>query len=208
MSPSERHKKLVREIEAHNYRYYVLDDPSITDADFDALLRDLKALEKEHPELQTPESPTQRVSGEARPYVTKVKREHRMYSLDNAYSPADMAEFHRRVDQGLPTGETATYCIEPKLDGASIEVVFEAGRLALATTRGDGAEGEDITPNVRTIRGVPTRIGFDGKLTLRGEVVIYRKDLEAMNRAREAEGLETYANPRNAAAGAVRMLDP
>jgi DNA ligase (NAD+) len=208
MTPAERHKRLVHEVEAHNYRYYVLDDPAITDAAFDALLGELKTLEREHPELATAGSPTQRVSGAARPYVTKVKREQRMFSLDNAYSPADMAEFHRRVEQGLRAGESASYCIEPKLDGASIEVVFDGGRLTLATTRGDGVEGEDITPNVRTIRGVPSRIAYDGKLTLRGEVVIYRKDLDAMNAQRVAEGLEPFANPRNAAAGAVRMLDP
>jgi DNA ligase (NAD+) len=208
MAPKEHHAKLSKEIDAHNYRYYVLDDPSVTDAEFDRLIGELKAIEKEHPELATPESPTQRVGGTARAYVTKVKREHRMFSLDNAYSPADMAEFDRRVDEGLPTGEKASFCVEPKLDGASIEVVFDGGRLSLATTRGDGAEGEDITPNLRTIRGVPTRIAFDGKLTLRGEVVIYRKDLDAMNAQRVAEGLEPFMNPRNAAAGAVRMLDP
>jgi DNA ligase (NAD+) len=207
-SPRARHHELVREIEAHDYRYYVLDDPSVTDAEFDALLRELRALELEHPDLATADSPTQRVGGEARAFVTKVRREHRMFSLDNAYSAEDMAEFHRRVDEGLPTGETAVYAVEPKLDGASIEVVYEAGRLALASTRGDGVEGEDITPNVRTIRSVPSRIAYDGKLTLRGEVLIYKKDLAKMNAERQAAGLEIFANPRNAAAGAVRMLDP
>lgn len=202
------HLALVREIEAHDYRYYVLDDPSVTDAQYDALMRDLKALEKAHPELVTPESPTQRVGGGARPSITKVKREHRMFSLDNAYSAEDMAEFHRRVDEGLPTGETAMFVVEPKLDGASIEVVYEKGRLAVASTRGDGVEGEEITANIRTIRSVPSRIAYDGKLTLRGEVVIYRKDLDKMNEERKKEGLEIFANPRNAAAGAVRMMDP
>ena len=203
-----RHQSLVREIEAHDYRYYVLDDPSLTDAQYDALMRELRTLEKEHPELVTPESPSQRVAGQARPYVTKVHREHRMFSLDNAYSAEDMVEFHRRVDEGLPTGETATFTVEPKLDGASIEVVYDKGRLALASTRGDGVVGEEITANVRTIRGVPTRIAYDGKLTLRGEVVIYRKDLDTLNAERAAAGLEIFANPRNAAAGAVRMIDP
>lgn len=203
-----RHESLVREIEAHDYRYYVLDDPNVTDEAYDRLMRDLRALEKEHPELVTPESPSQRVGGQARPYVTKVRREHRMFSLDNAYSEGDMLEFRRRVDEGLPTGESATFTVEPKLDGASIEVVYDNGRLAVASTRGDGAVGEEITANVRTIRGVPTRIRYDGKLTLRGEVVIYRKDLEALNAERAAAGLEIFANPRNAAAGAVRMMDP
>ena len=203
-----KHAELVREIEAHTYRYYVLDDPTLSDQDFDALMKKLKALELEHPELVTADSPTQRVGGEARPHITKIKREHRMFSLDNAYSPEDMAEFHRRVVDGLRDGDVPTFCIEPKLDGASIEVIYDGGRLTQATTRGDGAEGEEITPNVRTIRGIPSRIAHTGKLTLRGEVVIYRKDLAAFNAEREAAGLDVFANPRNAAAGAVRMMDP
>jgi DNA ligase (NAD+) len=208
MTPAARHQKLVHEIEAHNYRYYVLDDPALSDADFDALLQELRGLEKAHPELVTPDSPTQRVGGEARGSVTKVRRDARMFSLDNAYSTDDMLEFHRRVKEGLPDTEVALFTVEPKLDGASIEVVFERGRLVVASTRGDGLEGEDITPNVRTIRGLPSRVAHEGKLTLRGEVLIFRKDLEKMNAEREAAGLEPFANPRNAAAGAVRMLDP
>ena len=208
MDPRTRIAELSRELRAHDYRYYVLDDPAVTDAEYDALLRELRALEEQHPDLVTAESPTQRVGGEARPYVTKVRRAERMMSLDNAYTPAEMAEFHRRVEQGLPTGQSASFVVEPKLDGASIEVVYEGGRLALASTRGDGEVGEDITVNVRTIRSVPTRIDHPGRLTLRGEVVIYRADLDAMNAERREAGLETYANPRNAAAGAIRMLDP
>jgi DNA ligase (NAD+) len=202
------HAQLVREIEAHEHRYYVLDDPVITDAEFDVLLRKLRALEAEHPELVTADSPTQRVGGVARPFITKIRREHRMFSLDNAYSAADMLEFHRRVIDGLRDGDTACFTVEPKLDGASIEVIYDGGRLVQATTRGDGAEGEEITPNVRTIRGVPSRIPYEGKLTLRGEVVIFRKDLVALNTERLAAGLDIFANARNAAAGAVRMMDP
>ena len=208
MPPKDLHAQLVREIEAHTYRYYVLDDPVVTDAEFDVLMKKLRALELEHPALVTADSPTQRVGGETRPFITKIKREHRMFSLDNAYSPADMLEFHRKVIDGLRDGDTACFTVEPKLDGASIEVVYEGGRLAQATTRGDGAEGEEITPNVRTIRGIPSRIAYPGKLTLRGEVVIYRKDLAIFNAEREAAGLDVFANPRNAAAGAVRMMDP
>jgi DNA ligase (NAD+) len=207
-APRDRHEELVRELHAHDYRYYVLDDPVVTDAEYDVLMRELRAIEAAHPELVTPDSPSQRVAGEARPNVVKVRREHRMFSLDNAYSAADMIDFDRRVDEGLPTGEKASFTVEPKLDGASVEVVYEGGRLVLASTRGDGAEGEDITINVRTIRGVPTRIAHQGKITLRGEIVIYRKDLDALNAEREAAGLERFANPRNAAAGAVRMMDP
>jgi DNA ligase (NAD+) len=207
-TPAERHAELVREIEAHNYRYYVLDDPIVTDAQFDALLRELRALEREHPELVSPASPTQRVGGEARQEVRKVRHAVRMLSLDNAYSAEDLAEFRRRVMDGLPDGEDVRFVVEPKLDGASIEVVYDEGRLVQASTRGDGEVGEDITQNVRTLRTVPLTIPFDGRLTLRGEVVIYRKDLEAMNEEREAEGLEPFANPRNAAAGSIRMMDP
>ncbi len=202
-----RHDALVKEIHAHDYRYYVLDDPSVTDATYDALMVELRSLEKAHPELVTADSPTQRVGGEARAQVTKVRREVRMYSLDNAYSAADMAEFHRRLVTSLRDGDVPTFSIEPKLDGASIEVIYEGGRLTIASTRGDGAEGEEITANVRTIRGVPVRIAYPGKLTLRGEVVIYRKDLDALNAERTAAGLEAFANPRNAAAGALRMMD-
>jgi DNA ligase (NAD+) len=208
MTPAERHAQLVREIDAANYRYYVLDDPLLTDAEFDALLRDLQDLETGHPELATPDSPTRRVGGEPRASVVQVKRPVRMLSLDNTYSSEELGEFFRRVREGLPEGEVPRFCVEPKLDGASVEVVYGGGRLVQATTRGDGETGEDITENVRTIRSVPLRIAYLEPLTLRGEVVIYRRDLDTLNAEREKEGLEPFANPRNAAAGALRMLDP
>jgi DNA ligase (NAD+) len=208
MNPAQRHADLVREIDAHNYRYYVLDDTVVTDADFDKLLRELKALEDAHPDLRTPDSPTQRVGGEARSQVAQVKHGTRMMSLDNAYAPDELAEFHRRVVDGLPDAETPRFCVEPKLDGASVEVVYDGGRLVQASTRGDGTTGEEITENVRTIRSVPLRIAHTGKVTLRGEIIIYRRDHDALNTEREAQGLEPFANPRNAAAGAVRMMDP
>jgi DNA ligase (NAD+) len=208
MTPAEHHAQLVREIDAHNYRYYVLDDPLVSDADFDRLLRELRALEEKHPELVTPDSPTQRVGGEARTSIVQVKRAVRMLSLDNAYSAEELAEFRRRIVDGLPEGETPRFCIEPKLDGASVEIIYERGRLVQASTRGDGETGEDITQNIRTIPGIPLRIAHTDKLTLRGEVVIYRRDLDTLNAEREAQGLEAFANPRNAAAGAIRMMDP
>ncbi|MFO0665163.1 MAG: NAD-dependent DNA ligase LigA [Polyangiaceae bacterium] len=203
-----RHAELVREVDAHNYRYYVLDDPSVPDATFDALMRELKALESAHPELHTENSPTARVGGAARTQATKVTRKERMYSLDNAYSEDDLAEFLARVNGGLKEGETPEFVAEPKLDGASIEVIYEGGIITQASTRGDGEIGEDITINVRTIRGIPAHIPFDGKLTLRGEVFIRKDDHDKLNEERAKEGLEPFANPRNAAAGAVRMLDP
>jgi DNA ligase (NAD+) len=208
MKPAQRHAELVREIDAHNYRYYVLDDPIVSDAEFDARLRELRELEEKHPELRTADSPTQRVGGEARTHVVQIRRKIRMLSLDNSYAPEDLAEFHRRVVEGLPASEVPAFCVEPKLDGASVEVVYDGGRMVQASTRGDGEVGEDITQNVRTIRSVPLRIAHEGKLTLRGEIIIYRRDHDALNVEREAQGLEPFANPRNAAAGAVRMLDP
>ncbi len=206
-SPAQEHAALVREIESHNYRYYVLDDPIISDAEFDKLLRRLRALEEAHPELVTPDSPTQRVSGEPREGITKVKHAVRMFSLDNVYSREELSEFVRRVHDGLAEGARVSFVVEPKLDGASVEAIFEGGRLAQASTRGDGETGEDITANLRTVPSVPLRIAHGGKLTLRGEIVMYRRDLDALNEEREAQGLEPFANPRNAAAGAIRMLD-
>jgi DNA ligase (NAD+) len=206
-TPRERHSELLRDIAAHDYRYYVLDDPVITDAEYDALLRELRAIEDAHPELVTPDSPTQRVSGAPREGVVKVKHAVRMFSLDNAYSKDEMDEFARRVRGGLPDGVVPTFTVEPKLDGASFEAVFEGGRLVEASTRGDGETGEEITANVRTIRGVPLKIPHEGRITLRGEVVIFRRDLDAMNAERETMGLEPFANPRNAASGSLRMMD-
>lgn len=208
MSPAQHHARLAAEIESHNYRYYVLDDPAVSDVEFDRLLRELRALESDHPELTAPDSPTMRVGGEPRTSVTHVTHAPRMLSLDNTYSLEELSEFFRRVKDGLRAGESTRFCVEPKLDGASVEVVYEGGRLVQASTRGDGERGEDITANVRTIRSTPLKIRHMERLTLRGEILIYRRDLATLNAQREAEGLEPFANPRNAAAGAVRMLDP
>ena len=208
MTPAERHARLVRELAAHNYRYYVLDDPSVADTEFDRLMRELAALEVEVPALATPDSPTRRVGGVPRTGVAHVAHVERMLSLDNTYSAEDLDEFHRRVVDGLPAGQTPRFCVEPKLDGASVEVVYDTGRLVQASTRGDGATGEDVTENVRTIASIPLTIEHSPRLTLRGEVIIHRKDLDALNAEREASGLEPFANPRNSASGALRMLDP
>lgn len=208
MSAAERHARLVSEIEAHNYRYYVLDDATVSDAEYDALYRQLVALEKEYPELAGPSSPTSRIGGPPREGFVKVERAARMFSLDNAFSREDLEEFVRRVHDGLPSGQTPVFVVEPKLDGASIEIIYEGGALVQASTRGDGAIGEDVTENLRTVRNLPLRIPYEGKLTMRGEVVIYRADLARINEQRLAQGEEPFANPRNAAAGSLRMLDP
>jgi DNA ligase (NAD+) len=203
-----RHEELARELEQHLHAYHVLDAPTISDAEYDKLFRQLLALEAEHPELVTPHSPSQRVGAQPREGFTKYKRPVRMYSLDNAYSEDELREFDERVRNGLGHDEPSLYVAEPKLDGASIEVVFEAGKLVLASTRGDGETGEEVTANVRTIRSLPLRIAHLDKLTLRGEVVILREDLAQVNELRAARGEELWANPRNAASGSLRLIDP
>lgn len=202
-----QHSALVREIRAHDYRYYVLDDPLIGDREYDELYRQLRELEAAHPELDRTESPTARVGGTRQDLSTVAHREP-MMSLDNTYSAADLAEFDRRVRQGLPSGATVKYCVEPKLDGASVEILYEDGRLQGGSTRGDGKSGEEISANLRTIRNLPLSIEYAGALTLRAEVVIYRRDLEEMNTQREERGEAPFANPRNAASGSLRMLEP
>ncbi len=206
-APTQRYRELVAELRAHDYRYYVLDDPVVSDAEYDALYRELVRLEREHPELAREDSPTRRLGAAPRSELGTVTRSTRMMSLDNTYSEAELRDFFRRVAEGLPAGSAPVYCVEPKLDGSSIEVVYEGGRLVSGSTRGDGVTGEDITENLRTIRSLPLSIDYAPRLTLRGECVIYRRDLEAMNRARLAAGEPPFANPRNAAAGSLRLLD-
>jgi DNA ligase (NAD+) len=206
-SPRARHEQLCREIEQHNHRYYVLDAPSVSDAEYDRLYRELVELERSHPELVSPHSPSQRIGATPREGFAKVKRRVRMYSLDNAYSESELREFDRRAREGLEAAQV-TYVAEPKLDGASIEVVYEAGLLTLATTRGDGETGEDVTANIRTIRAVPLSIPHLGTLTLRGEIIIHREDLAQINELRATRDEEPFANPRNAAAGSLRLIDP
>lgn len=210
-SPAERHSALVRTIREHDHRYYVLDAPAVSDSEYDAVFRELRALEAAHPELITPDSPTQRVGAAPREGFVKVEHAHRMFSLDNAYSFGDIEEFDRRVREGLRDGETVRYVAEPKVDGASLEVVYREGKLALAATRGDGLIGEDVTSNVRTIKSVPLTLhGSEParpEFTLRGEVLIMRADLDAVNAERTTKGEDPFMNPRNAAAGSLRLLD-
>ena len=203
-----RHHALSRELEQHLHAYHVLDAPTISDADYDRLYRELLAIEAAEPELVTPHSPSQRVGSAPLSALPKLKRAVRMYSLDNAYSEADLRAFDERVRTGLGAEEAVTYVTEPKLDGASIEVVYQEGRLLQASTRGDGETGEDVTANLRTIRSLPLTIDYPERLTLRGEVVIRREDLAQVNELRKARGEELFANPRNAAAGSLRLIDP
>jgi DNA ligase (NAD+) len=207
MDERARHAQLCREIETHDHAYYVLDAPRISDRAYDALFTELKALEQAHPELAHPASPTQRVGGAPREGALKIKHEHPMFSLDNTYDEAELAEFDRRVRDGLPASARVRYMVEPKLDGASLSVTYRDGRLALGATRGDGRVGEDVTQNVRTIRSIPLGIREPRQLTVRGEVVIYRRDFDAINEQRLARDEEPFANPRNTAAGWLRLID-
>lgn len=209
-SAEARVKELRRLIEHHNYRYYVLDQPEIPDAEFDRLFRELQQLENEHPELVTEDSPTQRVGGQPIDKFREVKHAVPMLSLDNAFSEEEMAEFDRRVRERLDV-ETVEYAGETKLDGVSISLLYEQGRLVRGATRGDGTTGEDVTHNVRTVDSVPLRLrgkGFPGSLEVRGEVFMPKDGFAELNRKLEASGAKTFVNPRNAAAGSLRQLDP
>ncbi len=192
----------------HEHLYHVLDRPEISDAEYDALMRRLQELERQHPELATPDSPTQRVGGKPREGFVKVRHTSPMLSLDNALNEGELRDFDRRVRE-LLRGAPFRYVAEMKLDGLSMAVHYQDGALRQAITRGDGVEGEDVTGNARTIRPLPLRIATNlAALEVRGEVVMTRRAFERLNLEREAEGQPRFANPRNAAAGSIRMLDP
>ena len=206
---------LRNEIRHHEHLYFVQDTPKISDAAFDRLMERLKKLEAEHPDLITPDSPTQRVGGAPREGFQQVRHGIPMMSLDNAFSFEALGEFDRRVRQ--TTGrEKIDYVCEQKFDGLSLSLIYEDGRLARGVTRGDGMTGEDVTPNVRTIRSIPLsmdplllkKAAIKENFEVRGEAMMTRKAFEGLNEQQEAQGGKRFANPRNAAAGAVRMLDP
>src|SRR5271169_10526 len=202
-------------IRYHEHRYYVLDDPEVSDADFDRLVNELKALEAEHPELVTPDSPTQRVGGKPREGFVKIPHSTPMMSLDNAYSEEELRDWERRVHE-LSGESRVDYVCELKLDGMSLALRFAAGKLALGITRGDGSVGEDVTLNVRTVRSVPLSIsaktlakaGLPPDFEVRGELLMPLAAFQRMNDEREQQGLPKFANPRNATAGTVRVLEP
>ena len=207
----DRAEALRAAIRHHNYRYYVLDDPEVPDAEYDRLMADLRALEAAHPSLATPESPTQRVGAAPRSEFTQIRHRLPMMSLDNAMSDGDLSEFHRRVTSALGGGSEVHYTAEPKLDGLAVSLRYEAGALVQAATRGDGTTGEDITQNVRTIHSVPLRLigaGWPDLLEARGEVYMTSAGFERLNEQARRSGDKTFANPRNAAAGSLRQLDP
>ncbi len=198
----------------HNYRYYVLDDPEISDAEYDAMLRRLEALESKYPEIVTLDSPTQRVGAAPSGKFAPVRHRRPMMSLSNAMNADEMIEFDKRLKRLLKNEEEVEYVAEVKLDGLGIELVYEHGTLAIASTRGDGETGEDVTANIKTIKSVPLRLldPAQGKLPrlleVRGEVIFPKRAFTKLNAEREARGEPVFANPRNAAAGSLRQLDP
>jgi len=222
MSSPAPDKKIEKQIEAlrekirhHEYRYYVLDDPEISDADFDALMNELKRLEAEHPETITPDSPTQRVGGKPREGFVKAKHSSPMLSLDNAYSEDELRDWERRVHE-LSGRTDLEYMCELKLDGMSLALVYSEGRLERGITRGDGNIGEDVTLNVRTVRSIPLsipkdklkRAGIPPDFEVRGEMLMPLAAFRKLNEERERQGLPVFANPRNFTAGTVRQLEP
>jgi len=215
-SPAERAAALRAEIEQHNVRYYIQDAPSISDADYDRLMRELVAIETEHPDLVTPESPTQRVGAAPLAEFGSVNHAVPMLSLGNAFEPDDVVAFDKRVSDTLRNAgllaadaQVAYFC-ELKLDGLAISLRYEEGRLVQAATRGDGQTGEDVTANIRTIRAIPLRLSGNPPkvLEVRGEVLMNRADFERLNQAQARRGEKVFVNPRNAAAGSLRQLDP
>jgi len=203
-SAPQKIEALRKKLQHHEHLYYVLDAPEISDAEYDAMLRELQALEAAHPELITDDSPTQRVGGKPREGFVKVAHSSPMLSLDNALNESELRDFDRRV-RDLLGQEDFAYVAELKLDGLSLAVRYREGKLAQAVTRGDGAIGEDVTENARTIRSIPFRAPVE---EVRGEVVFNRKAFDKLNEERAAAGLPVFANPRNAAAGSLRVLDP
>ena len=201
--------ELRRELDRHNYSYYVLDEPTVPDAEYDRLMRELQELESAHPELRSPDSPTQRVGGEPLDGFEAVRHRIPMLSLANAFSDEEVRAFHERVIKGLET-EHADYVAEPKLDGVAISLRYEQGRLAQAATRGDGNSGEDVTANVRTIAAIPLRLrekDWPDSLEVRGEIYMPLAGFRVYNEMAREEGLKELVNPRNAAAGSLRQLD-
>jgi len=208
--PEDNIQELRDQINHHNYLYYVLDEPSLPDAEYDRLMRELQALESDHPELVTSDSPTQRVGGAPLSGFTEVQHERPMLSLDNAMNAEEFAAFDQRVRDRLKSSEEIEYACEPKLDGLAISLLYIDGLLERAATRGDGETGEDVTQNVRTIKNIPLRlIGEDvpERIEIRGEVYMPKGGFEAYNERAREQGEKVFANPRNAAAGSLRQLD-
>ncbi|QCX52835.1 NAD-dependent DNA ligase LigA [Elizabethkingia sp. JS20170427COW] len=210
MSESIQHKieQLREELHQHNYNYYILDEPSISDFEFDSLLKELQNLEKEYPQYDDPNSPTHRVGGGITKNFPTIQHQFRMYSLDNSYDFEDLADWEKRIEKTLE-GESVEFVAELKYDGASISILYENGKLQQAATRGDGFQGDEITPNVKTISTVPLKLkgDFPERFFMRGEIYLDRKSFDKINQSREAEGLDPFMNPRNTASGSLKLQD-
>lgn len=207
MDELEKIQGLRKALDEHNYNYYVLDAPTITDFEYDRMLRQLEELEAKHPETVTPDSPTQRVGGKALDSFQQVTHRVPLQSLQDVFSPEELADFDRKVAEG--TGKQPEYLVEPKVDGLSVALEYQDGLFVRGATRGDGQVGEDVTENLRTIKSIPMRLeNVPGSLIVRGEVYMPKKTFERLNEERELSGETPFANPRNAAAGSMRQLDP
>jgi DNA ligase (NAD+) len=210
----ERVERLRSLLRYHSYRYHVLDDPEVSDAEYDGLMAELKDLESTYPQLVTPDSPTQRVGAEPLPEFEKVEHRRPLLSLDNAFDEEEVRAWEKRVRRLLGDGADLSYTVEPKIDGLAVSLVYENGLLVQGATRGSGFVGEDVTQNLRTVKAIPLRIPVTGDgpapryLEARGEVYMPKDRFEELNRRREEAGERPFANPRNAAAGSVRQLDP
>lgn len=206
---TKRIQDLREELELHNHRYYVLDEPTIPDAEYDRLFNELKTLEAKYPALIIPESPTQRVGGKPLTQFGKVIHQVPMLSLDNVFTEDEFQQFHTRIEQRI-SGEAWTYYLEPKFDGLAVSLRYDNGKLIQAATRGDGEVGEDITQNIRTIHAIPLRLmgDYPKALEVRGEVFMPIAGFKALNERAVSQDEKTFANPRNAAAGSLRQLDP
>ena len=205
MEPRERVKQITELLEKYNYEYYVLDNPSVSDAEYDRLMQELIMLENEYPELRSPLSPTQRVGGMVQNSFKKIRHQRSMLSLANAFNDEDLRAFDKRV-RDIIGGDKVTYMAEMKIDGLGMSLVYNKN-LQYAATRGDGVEGEDVTANVITIKSIPSHIDVEGDFEIRGEVYMPKKSLERLNKIQEEKGEKLFANARNAAAGSIRQLD-
>lgn len=207
MNIQDKIQALREELNQHNYNYYVLDTPKISDYEFDQLLKELQKLEATHPEFFDPDSPTQRVGGTITKNFPTIVHEYRMYSLDNSYSIEDLQDWEKRIEKALD--EKVEFVCELKYDGASVSILYEDGRLKQAVTRGDGFQGDEITQNVKTIRSVPLKLKGDypAKFYVRGEIILPHKEFNRINSERTELGLELYANPRNTASGSLKLQD-
>ncbi len=205
-------EKLRDTIRYHNYRYYVLDDPEISDAEYDSLYKKLVEIENKYPELKTPDSPTQRVGGEVQDKFERIKLSVRQFSFDDVFSEDELMDFDKKIRNALEKHgkhiDTLEYFVELKIDGLKVVLDYENGVLIRAGTRGDGVYGENVTENVRTIKSIPLKLNENIDCTVEGEVFLPKAEFEALNKEREKEGKPLYANPRNAGAGSLRQLDP